>query len=156
NTPLAGIVFAIEELSRSFEERASGTALTAVILAGVIAIALVGEYTYFGQPVVAEAARNISLGTIVIAILSGLAGGLFSWVTLAGVRGLPGLPGRLQKGSPVMFAAICGLAVVIVGWLSHGLTFGSGYSEARSILEGGAHLPWFYAPGRALASLLAY
>ena len=34
NTPLAGIVFAIEELSRSFEERASGATLTAVILAG--------------------------------------------------------------------------------------------------------------------------
>lgn len=156
NTPLAGIVFAIEELSRSFEERASGTALTAVILAGVIAIALVGEYTYFGQPVVGEAARNISPGTIVVAILSGLAGGLFSWLTLAGVRGLPGALGRLQKGQPVIFAGACGLLVVVVGWFSHGLTYGSGYSEARSILESGEHLPWFYAPGRAMASLLAY
>lgn len=156
NTPLAGIVFAIEELSRSFEERASGTALTAVILAGVVAIALVGEYTYFGQPAVAESARNISVGTIAVAILGGLAGGLFSWITLTAVRGLPGMLGRLQKGRPVLFAAACGLLVVIVGWLSHGLTFGSGYLEARSVLEGGAHLPWFYAPGRALASLLAY
>jgi Voltage gated chloride channel len=32
NTPLAGIVFAIEELSRSFEERASGAALTVASL----------------------------------------------------------------------------------------------------------------------------
>ncbi len=52
NTPLAGIVFAIEELARSFEERASGVMLTAVVLAGVIAIALSGDYTYFGQPAV--------------------------------------------------------------------------------------------------------
>jgi len=41
NTPLAGIVFAIEELSRSFEERASGATLTAVVLSGVVAIAIV-------------------------------------------------------------------------------------------------------------------
>jgi H+/Cl- antiporter ClcA len=46
--PLAGIVAALEELSRSFEERASGTTLTAVILAGVVAIALVGGHTYVG------------------------------------------------------------------------------------------------------------
>ena len=35
NTPLAGVVFAIEELSRSFEERTTGTVFTAVIVAGI-------------------------------------------------------------------------------------------------------------------------
>lgn len=49
NTPLAGIVFAIEELSRSFEERTSGTIYSAVIVAGVTSVALVGNYTYFGS-----------------------------------------------------------------------------------------------------------
>jgi chloride channel protein, CIC family len=156
NTPLAGIVFAIEELSRSFEERASGTALTAVILAGVIAIALVGEYTYFGQPFVPESARNISPGMFLVAILGGLSGGSFSLITLAAVRGLPGILGRVQKRRPVIFAAVCGLSVVSVGWFSDGLTYGSGYAAARSILVSGAHLPWFYAPGRALASMLTY
>jgi H+/Cl- antiporter ClcA len=41
DTPLAGIVFAIEELSRSFEEKTSGTIITTVILAGVTSVALV-------------------------------------------------------------------------------------------------------------------
>jgi len=49
NTPLAGVVFAIEELSRSFEERTSGTIYTAVIVADVTSVALVGNYTYFGS-----------------------------------------------------------------------------------------------------------
>lgn len=35
NTPLAGVVFAIDELSHSFEARTSGTVLTAVIGAGI-------------------------------------------------------------------------------------------------------------------------
>ena len=38
NTPLAGIVFAIEEMARSFEEKTSGTLITAVILAGLAAV----------------------------------------------------------------------------------------------------------------------
>jgi H+/Cl- antiporter ClcA len=156
NTPLAGIVFAIEELSRSFEERASGTTLTAVILAGVIAIALVGEYTYFGQPSVPLVVPAFAPITFALAITCGLSGGLFSRLTLVSVRFLPGLLRGLRKARPATFAGLCGLAVAGVGSLSGGLTYGSGYAQARSILEGHAHLPWTYAPARALATLLSY
>jgi H+/Cl- antiporter ClcA len=155
NTPLAGIVFAIEELSRSFEERASGTTLTAVVLSGVVAIAVVGDYTYFGQPTVSSAAQSVSLGTFVVALLGGLAGGLFSRLMLIGTSGLPSVFGVLQKRRPVLFAGLCGLVVAAVALLSRGLTYGTGYTEARSILEGNAHLPWIYAPARALATLAA-
>jgi H+/Cl- antiporter ClcA len=156
NTPLAGIVFAIEELSRSFEERASGTTLTAVILAGVVAIALVGDYTYFGQPTVATQVRAITPAIIALAIACGLAGGLLSRLTLASTQRLPGLLGRLRSERPALFAGLCGLAVAAIGALCGGLTFGTGYAEARSILMSQAHLPWFYAPARALATLLSY
>jgi H+/Cl- antiporter ClcA len=156
NTPLAGIVFGIEELARSFEERASGVALTAVILAGVIAIALNGDHSYFGQPAVSGLVRAVSPGTFLVAILGGLAGGLFSRMLLLAVRGLPSLVGRLQREWPVVFAALCGLVVAAVGTLCGGLTYGTGYTEARSILESNAHLPWIYAPGRALATLAAF
>jgi H+/Cl- antiporter ClcA len=154
NTPLAGIVFAIEELSRSFEERASGTTLTAVVLSGVVAIAIIGDYTYFGQPTVSPAYQSVSPGTFLVALASGLAGGFFSRLTLIGVSGLPGVAGRTQKAHPVVFAALCGLAVAAIGALGGGLTYGTGYVEARSILEADAHLPWTYAPTRALATLV--
>jgi H+/Cl- antiporter ClcA len=153
NTPLAGIVFAIEELSRSFEERASGTTLTAVVLAGVVAIAIIGDYTYFGQPTVAPAAQSVTLGTFLVAIAGGLTGGLFSRLTLIGIRGLPGVIGKLQRQHPAVFAALCGLVVAAVAAVSGGLTYGTGYTEARSILEGNAHLSWIYAPARAVATL---
>jgi len=156
NTPLAGIVFAIEELSRSFEERASGTTLTAVILAGVVAIALVGDYTYFGQPTVLPAGHAISTGILAVAVACGLAGGFFSRVTLMSVARLPGMLGRLRTERPALFAGLCGLAVAAIGALSGGLTYGTGYEEARAILANHAHLAWHYAPARALATLLSY
>lgn len=46
NTPLAGIVFGMEEMSRSFEARTSGIILGAVIAAGNISLSLQGDYTY--------------------------------------------------------------------------------------------------------------
>jgi H+/Cl- antiporter ClcA len=156
NTPLAGIVFAIEELSRSFEERASGTTLTAVILAGVVAIALVGDYTYFGQPTVSSQVRAITPGILALAVACGLSGGLFSRLTLESVQWLPGILGRLRSERPAVFAALCGLGVAAIGAFSGGLTYGTGYAEARSILENQAHLSWSYAPARALATLLSY
>ena len=156
NTPLAGIVFAIEELSRSFEERASGTTLTAVILAGVVAIALVGDYTYFGQPTVATQVRAITPAIVALAIACGLTGGLLSRLTLASTRRLPGALGRLRNEHPALFAGLCGLGVAAIGALCGGLTYGTGYAEARSILMSQAHLPWYYAPARALATLLSY
>ena len=48
NTPLAGILFAVEEMGRSFEERTSGVLLTAVFIAGVTAVVIEGNYHYFG------------------------------------------------------------------------------------------------------------
>ena len=156
NTPLAGIVFAIEELSKSFEERASGVTLTAVVLAGAIAIAMAGDHAYLGQPMVPDGGQGISLMTLAVALICGLSGGVFSRLTLASVNGLPLACGRLQKNSPVLFAALCGVAVAGLGFASGGNTYGTGYLEARSVLELDAHLPWFYAPARALATLLAY
>jgi H+/Cl- antiporter ClcA len=156
NTPLAGIVFAIEELSRSFEERASGTTLTTVILAGIVAIALVGDYTYFGQPQVILHASSITPKVLLIAALCGLGGGIFSRLTLAGVNRLPWGLQRLRMERPALFAGLCGVGVAVLGAASGALTYGTGYDEARSILENHAHLSWVYAPARAAATLLSY
>jgi len=157
NTPLAGIVFAIEELSRSFEERASGTTLTAVIISGVVAIALLGDYSYFGTPVVsAAAAQAITPATLLLAVACGLLGGGASRATLVSTLKLPGPLGRLRRERPALFAAVCGLGVAALGAWTGGLTYGTGYDEARAILGGTTHLPWMYAPARALATLLSY
>jgi H+/Cl- antiporter ClcA len=148
NTPLAGVVFAIEELSRSFEERASGTTLTAVVLAGVTAIALVGNYDYFGQPHLGNSLGLISPSVIAVALAGGLAGGLFSRLTLLCVSGLPELLGRFQRSHPAWFALGCGVVLAGIGWVSGGRTYGTGYVEARMILEYNIQLPWSYARAR--------
>jgi H+/Cl- antiporter ClcA len=43
---------------------------------------------------------------------------------------------RYRREHPVLFAGGCGLAVAVVGVVTGGATFGSGYSHTRHMLEG--------------------
>ena len=49
NTPLGGIVFAIEELSRRLMERSSALMLVAIVVAGLVAVSAFGNLSYFGR-----------------------------------------------------------------------------------------------------------
>ena len=155
NTPLAGVVFAIEEMAKEFEQRISGPIVGAVVLAGITGLALVGDYRYFGR-------TTAQLGSA-----PGLAG-------RAAVRhrrrgaGRPVQPRRGDHGhAPARagrrrssrgrsgFAAGCGLAVAVLGLLTDGYANGTAYAQARALLEHGTPLPWWQAPLKLLATLLS-
>jgi H+/Cl- antiporter ClcA len=156
NTPLAGIVFAIEELSRSFENRTSGVVLTAVIIAGIATLALMGNYTYFG---VTSAVLPIGIGwlaVLICALAGGLIGGLFAQTLIHFAGGLPGRAGRLVSRHPVAFAALCGLALALLGLASDGATYGTGYAEARDLVAGQSHLPEKFFLLKLMATIVSY
>jgi H+/Cl- antiporter ClcA len=152
NTPLAGIVFAIEELSRGFEERNSGILITGVLIAGLTAIVLLGNYTYFG---VHPAPLNLYQGLIAVpaaGIFGGLAGGAFAAVLVMSV----GLVAPLRQRRPLLLAAGCGVAVALVGMLSGGDSYGTGYEEAKAIINGQHPATWVYPSTKFLATLASY
>ena len=137
NTPLAGIVFGIEEMSRSFEARTSGIIIGAVIAAGLTALSLQGDYTYFGTTsAVLGGSFQAWVAVPVLGVLGGLLGGLFSRTLIAFGRGLPGRLGAMIKRHPVAFAAVCGLVVAVSGLASGGIVFGTGYTQARALVQG--------------------
>ncbi|HXZ08478.1 MAG TPA: chloride channel protein, partial [Paraburkholderia sp.] len=145
NTPLAGIVFAIEELTRSFEARTSGVLITAIIIAGVIALGLNGNYTYFGTiEIGAHFPDLLAVAVVLTAIVTGIAGGIFCWLLLNTARWIPASLRQLHSERPVAFGALCGLVIAVVGMISGGTTFGSGYAEARGLLDGTEQLSMFY------------
>jgi H+/Cl- antiporter ClcA len=156
NTPLAGVVFAIEELSRSFEERTSGVILMAVIIAGVTSLALVGNYTYFGSTSAELTDAGMWLAVPVCGLVGGLLGGLFSRTMLVMRMRLPRPVRRLHDERPILFAAGCGLLLAAIGWVSGGTTFGTGYAEARAILQDGTAPPQWFFLLKALATLASY
>ncbi|HWU68888.1 MAG TPA: chloride channel protein [Stenotrophobium sp.] len=130
NTPIAGIVFAIEELSRSFEERTTGTLLTAVVIAGVVSTAILGNYIYFGRAMVHLPAAASWIAVPLCGIVGGLLGGTFSRLILSlSQRILP-----FARERPIAMAFGLGCAVALIGWLSSGTSYGTGYQEARDLL----------------------
>ena len=137
NTPLAGIVFGIEEMSRSFEARTSGVVLGTVIAAGLTSMALQGDYTYFGTTQVALHGYQGWLAVPLLGMAGGVLGGGFSRALVLMADGLPGAFGRQVQRRPILFATACGLLVAACGLLSDGATFGTGYDQARGLLDGG-------------------
>ena len=136
NTPLAGIVFAIEELSGRFEHRFSGTLLTAVIVGGVVSLGLLGNYTYFGHVSARLPLGQGWLAILLCGVVAGLLGGLFARAVLASAAGRPRWLGQLRQRHPVLLAAGCGLAVVLLALVFGEGAFGTGYEQARSLVQG--------------------
>lgn len=137
NAPLAGVVFAIGELSRIFEQRTGGVPITAIIFAGVVALSLEGNYTYFGTINIVGAFPDLLIvAVVVIGVVAGVAGGIFCWLLLNTHRWMPHKVSNWRARSPVMFGAACGLFIAVIGVCSNAHTFGSGYAEARGMLSG--------------------
>lgn len=154
NTPLAGIVFAIEEMSRTYESRANGLVLTAVILSGMASLGLVGSYTYFGtSTVLMQSAADWGL-----VVICGIGGGLFGALFSAGALRVSQRVRRWAHTVPLkrmlIVAGICGLASAIIGVATGGATFGTGYEQARAAIEGEA-APSLYFLEKLASTFLA-
>ncbi|MFO1047115.1 MAG: chloride channel protein [Geminicoccaceae bacterium] len=154
NTPLAGVVFAIEEMAKEFEHRISGPILGAVVLAGITGIALVGDYRYFGHTAAGLGAAQDWLAVPLCGIVGGLLGGLFSQAAITVAAARTG-PLATLKRHPVAFAAACGLGVAVLGLLTDGYAHGTAYEQARQLIEHGAAMPWWHAPLKLAATLLS-
>lgn len=152
NTPLAGILFAIEEMSKNFEAKTSGTLLTAVFLAGITAVAIQGNYAYFGSSSATLEPLHSLLPILVCGISGGLLGGIFSHILILSTRRLA----LLGKRHPYMLAASCGVLIALTGILSGYQTFGTGYQEANMIISGNGELPASYPLLKMLATLASY
>lgn len=137
NTPLAGVVFAIEELGKGSVVRWDRLVMSAVLGAGFLSLAIFGNNPYF-QLTEAIHAMQISWPAVVsCALINGALGGLFAKALLAGPSAW--MPARHRAWSlrhPIWIAAVCGLLVALLGMLTGGATYGTGYDQAAALLNG--------------------
>lgn len=154
NTPLAGIVFAFEELARSVEEQTSGKLLGAVIIAGVVSLAILGDYVYFGRIHVPNFEYEIVLPVIVISTMCGLVGGAFAWVCIHTARWLPQPIVQWRQQQPYYFIAACGVLIAICGLIAP--IHGSGAEITSEAINHAQTLPWYFTPLKWAGMVLTF
>jgi H+/Cl- antiporter ClcA len=154
NTPLGGIVFAIEELTKTHLSYFRTALFTAVIIAGLTAQALFGPYLYLGYPVVKGLSIYIFLGVILVAMLAGLGGSITGRILTIIIR----WKGRLKKKKQqVIFVLICGLIVALLGFLSGTEMIGSGKTIMTGILfSSNKYLTWYTPLIRITGSIFSF
>jgi H+/Cl- antiporter ClcA len=147
NTPLGGIVFAIEELSRRLTERSSGLMLAAIVIAGLVSVSVFGNLSVFGR-VRTDGVLwwGLLAPGFLVAVACGLLGGLMSRVLLASFMGVPDRFCAFRRKRPVAFAALCGLAIAVVALVTDGAVVGVGHEHTKHLLENAAQLPTEHQP----------
>ncbi|GGC83948.1 chloride channel protein [Chelatococcus reniformis] len=154
NTPLAGVLFAIEEMAKAFDKRITGFIIAAVAIAGLVTIMLVGDYDYFGRVSEHLTAPRQWLAVPLCAIVGGLFGGIFSRLVIGiTLRQIP-LAARLKR-RPLLFALGCGLIVAALAYATGDYAAGTGYAPTRALFEGGEAVPWWYPFAKLVTTLLS-
>lgn len=147
NTPVAGVAFALEELAAAYEQRLTLLVMATVVIAGLIPLSLAGDYVYFGVVAESMSALHALPAALLVGVVGGAAGGLFSRISMALLK-----PTSFIGRRPLTSALVLGLGVAIIGVASSNLTWGTGYDTARTLVEGG-HQPFWFAPAKFLATL---
>jgi H+/Cl- antiporter ClcA len=150
NAPFAGIMFAFEEIGRSFEKENASVIVRTTIVASLMSIAVLGDYLFYGTIQVSLLSVRQWLVVPAIGVAGGLLGGCFASALLwVGPH-----YGQAYRARPLVMALALGIGLGALGLLSDGMSYGSGYPEARRILIDGASLPWWFLPTHAAASFL--
>jgi len=152
NTPLAGVTFAIEELSSGYFESIKDYVLMAIIIAALSAKVLTGEYIYFGR---LPDPPSISIAALVlISITAGLAGLLFSVLMLKGTKLVASCAGKWW-----FWLIPAGAAVAVIGlaWAGGAPVQGPGNGAAQNYLSTGRiNLPLAFPAAKLLSTVISY
>lgn len=123
NTPLGGIVFAIEELTKTHFSYFKSALLTGVIIAGLTALNLIGPYLYLGYPKLAGIRPSIILGVLPVALLAGAVAAALGTMILRTMA----LKKRLQQRIPEwLLVASFGLILALIAVFVSSHILGSG------------------------------
>jgi len=94
---------------------------------------------------------------VLCGVICGLLGGLFARLILLSRSGPLAHIGRLRTRGPVLFAGGCGLALAIIGVLSHNAVYGTGYDQARAFVQESAVTPGqTFGIAKLLANVVSY
>ena len=154
NAPLAGVVFALEELGRKLPARNSGLIIAVIVLAGLVGITFFGNNHFLGTIKVPPLGLSILMPGLVVTLVCGLLGGLFARLMALALTGTGWTLNGWRKRHPLRFAGVLGLIIAILGLATNGQTFGGGAESVRDLLAQEHEPSPLFVPFKFLATWL--
>jgi H+/Cl- antiporter ClcA len=154
NTPLGGIVFAIEELTKTHFSFFKTAIFSSVIIAGLTAQTILGPYLYLGYPKIDNTSGYIFFGVLLVALISGLLGSLMGKLILLVLR----WKARLKSLRANMVYVIgCAVVLVTLAILFGANALGSGKQVMETVLfTPDRHAHWYIPILRIGSSMVSF
>ena len=157
NAPLAGVIFAIEELGRGTVLRWQRLVLIGVLASGFLVVALAGNNPYFGIFQGEALPHYMALWVLLCGLVNGILGGVFGRLLSKGPAGMAPAAWRAWiRSHPIWTAAAMGLALAVLGALSQHTVYGTGYAVAGGLLAGESEGPAAFGLAKIAATVVSY
>jgi H+/Cl- antiporter ClcA len=143
NTPLGGIVFAIEELTKTHFSYFKTAIFSSVIIAGLTAQGILGPYLYLGYPKIGAISGFIFLGVILVAVISGLGGSGMSKMILWIMSWKSKFKLNYEN---VIYVAVCALLLAGLAYFIDYAAMGSGKDLMQKVLFTSDKYSLWYTP----------
>ncbi|MGY3211232.1 chloride channel protein [Mucilaginibacter sp. HD30] len=154
NTPLGGIVFAIEELTKTHFSYFKTAIFSSVIIAGLTAQGMVGPYLYLGYPKIAGVSAFVFVAVILVAILTGLGGSIMTKIIMGVFKWKKRLKFNYQLA---LYASICALILAALAFFIDAGTMGSGKDlMVRTLFGNDKHVAWYTPLLRIVGPILSF
>lgn len=154
NTPLGGIVFAVEELTKTHINYFKTALFTAVIIAGLTAQTLAGSYLYLGYPKTSDISLSVIFPVILVACISGIFASQLSVIMLK----ISAWKKRLKTDvSNIIFLVISALIIASIAYFINREILGSGKEIMERVLfTDNKHEEWYVPLLRMIGPALAF
>ncbi len=154
NTPLGGIVFAIEELTKTHFSFFKSALLTGVIIAGLTALNFLGPYLYLGYPQLGSTSISIILIIIPLAIVIGAIGSWMCKMILLIFKLKNSFTKNYQK---YIYITLCGLIIACGAIFIDARTFGSGKEiMVTALFTSNKHVEWYIPLLKIMGSIFSF
>ncbi len=154
NTPLGGIVFAVEELAKTHINYFKTALFTAVIIAGLMAQTLAGSYLYLGYPKTSDVSLTIMFPVMLVSGISGIfASQLSVWMLK-----ISAWKKRLRTNTAnIIFLVISALIIASLAYFVNREILGSGKEiMERTLFSENKHEDWYVPIFRMIGPALSF
>ncbi|MCY0978576.1 chloride channel protein [Chryseobacterium wangxinyae] len=155
NTPLGGIVFAVEELSKTHINYFKTALFTAVIIAGLTAQTLAGSYLYLGYPKTNDVSLMVMFPIILVGGIAGILASQLS-VTMLKINDWKKRKLKTDRAN-VAFLILCALFIACISFFISREVLGSGKEIMERVLfTQDKHEDWYVPILRMLGPALSF